>query len=163
MNTQNLLYHWFYETAVSMKFSCDMPNMTHSVCVFLTSSFIFHLSCEMLNARARIRAWLQLQMGHAKFYVRITHQSCETLGAWKQRKEIWQATVSCKHVSGHNYKASVCWKHVSGHPPACSLGGRMFWPLLSLFGTAHAQFNYSCYKCQHPVFGMFRKCSNCTG
>ena len=39
-------------------------------------------------------------------------------------------------------KASVSCKRVSGHPPACYFGGRLFWPLLSLFGTAHAQFNY---------------------
>ena len=39
-------------------------------------------------------------------------------------------------------KASVSCKRVSGHPPTCYFGGRLFWPLLSLFGTVHAQFNY---------------------
>ena len=39
-------------------------------------------------------------------------------------------------------KASVSCKRISGHPPACYFGGRLFWPLLSLFGSAHAQFNY---------------------
>ena len=45
-------------------------------------------------------------------------------------------------IENLSLKASVSCKRVSGHPPACYFGGRLFWPLLSLFGTAHAQFNY---------------------
>ena len=62
----------------------------------------------------------------------------------------------------NNNKATVCWKRVSGHPPACSLEGRVIWPLLSLLCTAHAQYNYHGLS-KHPVFDMYRKCLNCTG
>ena len=59
-------------------------------------------------------------------------------------------------------KANVNGKRVSGHPPACSLEGRVIWPLLSLLCTAHAQYNYHGLS-KHPVFDMYRKCLNCTG
>ena len=42
-------------------------------------------------------------------------------------------------------KANVNGKRVSGHPPACSLEGRVIWPLLSLLCTAHAQSNTTVY------------------
>ena len=62
----------------------------------------------------------------------------------------------------HPDKATVNWKRVSGQPPACSLEGRLIWPLLPLLYTAHAQYNYQCLS-KHPVFDMYRKCLNCTG
>ena len=71
------------------------------------------------------------------------------------------ATVPARAAiqSRNNPKATVCWKRVSGHPPACSLEGRVIWPLLC---TAHAQYNYHGLS-KHPVFDMYRKCLNCTG
>ena len=51
---------------------------------------------------------------------------------------------------------------LAGHPPACSLEGRVIWPLLSLLCTAHAQYNYHGLS-KHPVFDMYRECLNCTG
>ena len=60
------------------------------------------------------------------------------------------------------HEANANGKRVSGHPPACSLEGRVIWPLLSLLCTAHAQYNYHGLS-KHPVFDMYRKCLNCTG
>ena len=51
-------------------------------------------------------------------------------------------------------KASVSCKRVSGHPPACNFGGRLFWPLLSSFGTAHAQFNLSKLMSPYPILSV---------
>ena len=59
-------------------------------------------------------------------------------------KIFYKLPIILKYCSSllDTYKASVSCKRVSGHPPICYFGGRLFWPLLSLFGTAHAQFNY---------------------
>ena len=41
---------------------------------------------------------------------------------------------------------------------ACSLEGRLIWPLLPLLYTAHAQYNFQCLS-KHPVFDIYRKCT----
>ena len=42
----------------------------------------------------------------------------------------------------HMLRPLLTWKRVSGHLSACCLRGCSFWSVLSLFVTAHAQFNY---------------------